>query len=84
MDKLIMQFLGTGAAEGIPSPFCRCRVCENARKVKGKEILLRKAYKEPKFHHKTVLTHDTWRYVDIFLLLLQQKILATLFYFPYH
>jgi len=36
-------------------------------KVKGKEILLRKAYKEPKFHHKTVLTHDTWRYVDIFL-----------------
>ncbi len=31
-------FYGTGAAEGIPDPFCRCPVCENARKVGGKEI----------------------------------------------
>ncbi len=45
MDKLIMQFLGTGAAEGIPSPFCRCRVCENARKVKGKEIRHRSCFR---------------------------------------
>lgn len=33
-----IKFLGTGASQGIPSPFCKCRVCENARKVKGKEI----------------------------------------------
>ena len=33
-----MTFYGTSAAEGIPSPFCRCRVCENARTVRGKEI----------------------------------------------
>jgi phosphoribosyl 1,2-cyclic phosphate phosphodiesterase len=33
-----MVFYGTSAAEGIPSPFCRCRVCEHARQVGGKEI----------------------------------------------
>ena len=34
-DKMTIRFLGTGAAEGIPAPFCRCTVCENARKVGG-------------------------------------------------
>jgi phosphoribosyl 1,2-cyclic phosphate phosphodiesterase len=33
-----MRFYGTSAAEGIPSSFCSCRVCMNARKVGGKEI----------------------------------------------
>lgn len=32
---LIGQFYGTSAAEGIPAPFCRCGVCEQARKKKG-------------------------------------------------
>ena len=40
-DKMTIRFLGTGAAEGIPAPFCRCTVCENARKVGGKEIRMR-------------------------------------------
>lgn len=33
-----IAFLGTGASEGIPSMHCKCAVCENARKVGGKEI----------------------------------------------
>lgn len=36
-----MIFYGTSAAEGIPSPFCTCRVCENARKIGGREIRTR-------------------------------------------
>lgn len=40
-----MQFLGTGAGEGVPTPFCRCAVCQNARKVKGKEIRLRSCFR---------------------------------------
>ena len=36
-----IKYLGTGAAEGIPALFCHCRVCENARKQKGKEIRTR-------------------------------------------
>lgn len=36
-----IQYLGTAAAEAIPSPFCYCRVCERARKEKGKEIRTR-------------------------------------------
>lgn len=33
-----MRFLGTGAAEGIPSPFCDCEACRYAREKGGKEI----------------------------------------------
>ena len=39
-----MIFLGTGAAAGIPNPFCECPVCNNARKVKGKEIRTRSCF----------------------------------------
>ncbi len=39
-----MKFLGTGAGEGIPNPFCTCRICQNARKVKGKEIRTRSSF----------------------------------------
>lgn len=48
MDELTLQFLGTGAAEGIPSPFCRCRVCENARQKGGREIRLRSSFRVSK------------------------------------
>ena len=36
-----IRFLGTAAAEGIPSLFCTCAHCQFARKVKGKEIRTR-------------------------------------------
>lgn len=45
MDQLRLQFLGTGAGEGIPTPFCRCRVCEHARKQGGKDVRLRSCFR---------------------------------------
>ncbi len=39
-----MIFLGTSAGEGLPNPFCRCRICENARKVGGREIRTRSSF----------------------------------------
>lgn len=33
-----ITFLGTAAAEGIPSLYCNCNACKLARKIKGKEI----------------------------------------------
>lgn len=33
-----IKYLGTGASEGIPSLFCKCKICEEARKNKGKDI----------------------------------------------
>lgn len=33
-----ISFLGTGASEGVPALFCKCAVCENARKKKGRDI----------------------------------------------
>jgi phosphoribosyl 1,2-cyclic phosphate phosphodiesterase len=40
-----LVFYGTSAAEGIPSPFCSCSVCENARREKGKEIRRRSMFR---------------------------------------
>lgn len=48
MDELVMRFLGTGAGEGVPTPFCRCRVCEQARKKGGKEVRLRSSFRVSK------------------------------------
>ncbi len=33
-----IEYLGTGAAEGIPAMFCRCEYCNGVRKRGGKEI----------------------------------------------
>jgi phosphoribosyl 1,2-cyclic phosphate phosphodiesterase len=33
-----LNYYGTGAAEAVPGLYCSCAVCENARKVRGKEI----------------------------------------------
>lgn len=40
-----MRFLGTGAGQGTPNPFCSCHVCENARKIGGKEIRTRSSFR---------------------------------------
>lgn len=36
-----IQYLGTAAAEGVPSLFCRCSTCRNARERGGREIRTR-------------------------------------------
>lgn len=36
-----IQYYGTGAGAGIPEIFCSCRICEDARKNRGKKIRTR-------------------------------------------
>jgi phosphoribosyl 1,2-cyclic phosphate phosphodiesterase len=36
-----IQYLGTGAAEGVPAVFCNCETCRAARRLGGKEIRTR-------------------------------------------
>lgn len=36
-----IQYLGTGASEGIPALFCHCPICEYARRQGGREIRTR-------------------------------------------
>ncbi|MHB0858045.1 MAG: MBL fold metallo-hydrolase [Anaerolineae bacterium] len=36
-----LTFLGTAAAEGYPSPFCRCEHCQEARRRGGRSLRLR-------------------------------------------
>lgn len=40
-----LRFWGTGAAAAIPTPFCKCEVCEHARQVGGKEVRMRSAFR---------------------------------------
>lgn len=39
-----LRYLGTGASEGIPAVFCKCRVCEHARNEKGKNVRTRAGF----------------------------------------
>lgn len=36
-----IQYLGTGAAEGIPGVFCQCPLCKKAAKLSGREVRTR-------------------------------------------
>ncbi len=38
---MILQYLGTAAAEGIPALFCQCPICRAAQKAGGREIRTR-------------------------------------------
>ncbi len=40
-----LRFWGTSGGTGVPSPFCKCSVCENARLVGGKEFRSRSAFR---------------------------------------
>lgn len=40
-----MRFWGTSAGEGIPTPFCKCRVCEYARRHGGKDLRTRSGFR---------------------------------------
>lgn len=40
---MVVTFLGTGAAEGYPNPFCRCQHCETARGLGGPSLRKRSA-----------------------------------------
>lgn len=36
-----IHFLGTSSSEGIPNPFCRCKLCQQASQTKGKDTRTR-------------------------------------------
>ncbi|HWR12269.1 MAG TPA: MBL fold metallo-hydrolase [Rectinemataceae bacterium] len=38
---MILKYLGTAAAEGVPAVFCNCRICREARVLKGKNVRTR-------------------------------------------
>ncbi|SFJ55212.1 phosphoribosyl 1,2-cyclic phosphate phosphodiesterase [Paenibacillus sp. UNC496MF] len=40
-----MTFLGTGAAEGVPSYFCRCTLCSRIREAGGRNIRSRTSFR---------------------------------------
>lgn len=40
-----LRFWGTSAGEGVPTPFCRCEICEYARKHGGKDLRTRSCFR---------------------------------------
>ena len=63
-----IKFLGTGGSEAVPALFCRCEVCESARRNKGKEIRSRAStlidgkvmidFSPDTFYHATYMDFD--------------------------
>lgn len=49
-----LRYLGTGPAQGFPSPFCTCGACQEARTSQGKNIKLR----------SSAIIND-WLYIDL-------------------
>ncbi|MCI1964923.1 MAG: MBL fold metallo-hydrolase [Oscillospiraceae bacterium] len=45
MDKNVMRMIGSGASEAIPNPMCSCEICQNARRMRGKEIRSRSCFR---------------------------------------
>lgn len=41
MDKFVLKYLGTGAAEAVPGIFCNCANCKKAQISGGKDVRLR-------------------------------------------
>lgn len=40
-----LRFWGTSAGEGVPTPFCRCKICEYAREHGGKDLRTRSCFR---------------------------------------
>ena len=72
-----MRMIGSGAAEAIPSPMCRCPVCEGARLSRGKDIRSRSCFRvspalqidfgPDQFYQSVVLGNDLTTLTDLLI-----------------
>ena len=72
-----IKVLGSGSSEGIPTPFCRCKICQNA---KGRGIRLRSSYwvrigsvdllveASPDLRQQILKNHFDYRHLDYLFL----------------
>ena len=72
-----IKVLGSGSSEGIPTPLCRCKICQNA---KGKDIRLRSSYwvrvgtidllveASPDLRQQILKNHFDYRHLDYLFL----------------
>ena len=72
-----MRMIGSGAAEAIPSPMCRCPVCEGARLSRGKDVRSRSCFRvspavqidfgPDQFYQSVVLGNDLTTLTDLLI-----------------
>ena len=72
-----MRMIGSGAAEAIPSPMCRCPICEGARLSRGKDIRSRSCFRvnpalqidfgPDQFYQSVVLGNDLTTLTDLLI-----------------
>lgn len=77
MNGYFMRIVGSGAAEAIPNPMCRCGICENARLERGKEIRSRCCFRvnnsvqidfgPDQFYQSVILGNDLTSVTDILI-----------------
>lgn len=56
-----ITFLGTGASEAIPCPFCRCDYCNQARRLGGKDIRTRSSLSLGRQHQIDLAPDVVWQ-----------------------
>ena len=56
-----LMFLGTGAAEGNPAMYCRCKYCQKIRKMGGKNLRTRSAFRIGKRHQIDIGPDTYWQ-----------------------
>ncbi len=77
MSSSTMRMIGSGAAEAIPSPMCRCAVCEGARRTGGKDVRSRSCFRvsaavqidfgPDQFYQSVVLGNDLTTVTDLLI-----------------
>lgn len=77
MNAHPMKMIGSGAAEAVPNPMCRCAICANARKQGGKDIRSRSCFRvseavqidfgPDQFYQSTVLGNDLTTVTDLLI-----------------
>jgi phosphoribosyl 1,2-cyclic phosphate phosphodiesterase len=77
MSVSTMRMIGSGAAEAIPSPMCRCPICEGARVSRGKDIRSRSCFRvspalqidfgPDQFYQSVVLGNDLTTVTDLLI-----------------
>lgn len=77
MTGFRMRIVGSGAAEAVPSPMCRCPVCEHARKCGGRDVRSRSCFRvspavqidfgPDQFYQSAVLGNDLTALTDLII-----------------
>lgn len=77
MKNKYFRIIGSGSAEAVPDPMCDCSICNNARKIGGREIRSRSCFRvnettqidfgPDQFYQSVILDNDLRNVTDLLI-----------------